>query len=248
MIIYTIVTACLILLLAMYLRKRNNLSTNTTATNPIVLTVKKQTPTKEEAILLVKQLEHLGYFQYAEPADVAELKADLTSSITAGFISTLYHKRTLLPLDFRLYSLDGETLFEQDGFTDYLKEMAPLFDKMDFELRISHHVEEADAYLNHSITLNGKDYIIFDHFDGYGWGEAAQRFAEILNDQLALQQKQERLYLINGANDGSAVFLTEAQFQLLNPVLKDERWKPLPVERWCQVFEVNPKNYIRNGK
>lgn len=249
MIVYTIIAVSAITSLILYLIKKSKPSPAVATSNTATLvSAKKHLPTPEEAIILVKELAKLGYYQYAADTDIAALKSDLTSSLTSGIISTIYHERTFLPLDLRLYMLDGETLFEQGGFTDYLREMKPLFEKMDFDLDISHHREEGDAYIDHHITLNGKTYIIFDHFDGYGWGEAAQRFAEILNDQLALQHKAERIYLINGANDGAAIFLTNAQFKLLDQVLKDDRWKPLPVERWCQVFQVNPGNYIRNGK
>ncbi len=121
--------------------------------------------------------------------------------------------------------------------------MAPLFEKMHFKLNITNHVEEYDKWLNHRITINGKEYLIFKNFKGYGWGEASQRFAEILNEQLTLQDIDEQLYLINGANDGSAVFLKHAQFELLYSVLKDKHWKPLPVEEWCKVFKVDPEKY-----
>jgi hypothetical protein len=84
--------------------------------------------------------------------------------------------------------------------------------------------------LNHTITINNKKYIIFEKFKGYGWGEAAQRFADIINDQLQLQGSAERIYLASGGNDGRAIFLTENQFNLLDPVLKGENDRPLKVE------------------
>ena len=71
---------------------------------------------------------------------------------------------------------------------------------MNLKLEITNHIEDwhNEKGLNHYITLNGKEYIIFKNFNDSGWGEAAQRFAEIINDQLELQNKDERLYLISG--------------------------------------------------
>ena len=118
---------------------------------------------------------------------------------------------------------------------------------MNFKVDISNHIEEADNHwLNHRVTINGKPYILFENFEGYGWGEAAQRFAEVINEQLELQKKDERLYLINGANDGTSIYLTDDQFNLIDSVLKDEKWKPLKVEEWCKVFKVDPTKYKKN--
>jgi hypothetical protein len=62
----------------------------------------------------------------------------------------------------------------------------------------------------------------------------------MINDQLQIQNKDERLYLINGGNDGAAVFLNDKQFQLIDKSLTDEQWKPLKIDKWCKVFEVTP--------
>ena len=218
------------------------------ATNAAADATKKPQMTVEEAQNVVKGLEDLGYYKYADPKDLDTLRNDLISSL-AGYsvLSTVYNERTFIPLDNRLFLFDGETLFEQNGFMDAINSMRPLFDKMNFKVDITNHIEEADTnWLNHKVTINGKPYVIFANFEGYGWGEAAQRFAEIINDQLQLQNKDERLYLINGANDGTAIYLTRDQFNLLDKVLMDERWKPLPVDKWCKVFEVDPTKYKKN--
>jgi hypothetical protein len=204
--------------------------------------------TIEQAEKIVTQLEEIGYYKYAEPNDLDTLRKDLLSSIADhGVLSTVYNDRSFIPLDNRLFLLDGETLFEQDGFMDAIKSMRPLFNKMSFKVDITNHVEEADNQsLNHSVTINGNSYIIFEDFEGYGWGEVAQRFAEIINDQLELQKKDERLYLINGGNDGQSIYLTNEQFNLIDTFLKDDQWKPLKVDKWCKVFQVDPTKYRKN--
>jgi hypothetical protein len=190
----------------------------------------------------VKQLIDLGYYKYADPMDVDSLKEDLIATIAKyGILSTLYFDKSLTPKDYRYYMFDGETVFEQNGFTDMLKDMKGSFDKMGLKLEIINHIEEVDPVtkgLHHELTLNGKRYVIFKNFKDYGWGEAAQKFAEMINDQLQLQNIDERLYLINGANDGTAVFLTEQQFQLIDKTFTDDRWKPMKADKWCKVFDV----------
>jgi hypothetical protein len=198
--------------------------------------------TLQEAEGIVNQLTDLGYYKYADLQDIDSLKQDLINSLSQyGVLSTICFDTPIIPKDYRYYYFDGETIFEQGGFDDALTEMQIFFKKIELKLEITNHIEEADTMtdgLNHEITLNGKRYIIFKDFRGYGWGEAAQKFAEMINDQLQIQGKDERLYLINGGNDGSAVFLTNQQFMLIDKALKDDQWKPLKVEQWCKLNKI----------
>lgn len=209
-------------------------------------TEKKLFISKQEAERVVNQLSELGYYKYANPGDVDSLKADLVSSISAyGVLSTLFPDRPtsldqpIISKDYRYYLFDGETIFEKGGFTSTLKEMQAFFDKIDLKLDITNHIEEinpATRGLNHELTVNGKQYIIFHELTrGYAWDDAAKKYAEMINDQLEMQNKNERLYLISGGNDGAAVFLTDELFQFINKLLVDEQWKPLPVSRWYKM-------------
>lgn len=198
---------------------------------------------------IVEKLDELGYFKYAAESDISEIKNDLVDSLTklnylgsVSFDESPYNSK-----DYRHYHFDGEDLFEEGGFIWQLEAMKTLFDKMNFKIEISNHIENWDNEkgLNHFITLNGKEYVIFKNFNGNGWGEAAQRFAEIINDQLELQNKDERLYLVNGGNDGNAVYLTDKQFELLDPILKGTE-RPLKVNDWSRVHQVDRQNYSQH--
>ena len=199
--------------------------------------IKKGTPNSHE---IVDQLERLGYFRYTEKNDLEELKMEISSGLKEGHcLSTIYSdKSPYTAKELRHYGLDGEALFEEGGFLDCLMAIKPTFDKMGLELTFSNYVEEWDPendWLNHRITINGKEYTIFKNFKGVGWAEAAQRFADIINDQLRIQGTDERLYLANGGNDGMAIFLTEKQFELLDPILKNPNERPQRIEVWCKL-------------
>ncbi|HSZ31810.1 MAG TPA: hypothetical protein VK772_00790 [Puia sp.] len=198
---------------------------------------------------IVKKLDELGYFKYAELSDIPEIKKDLIDSLTrlnylgsVSFDESPYNSK-----EYRHYHFDGEDLFEEGGFIWQLEAMKTLFEKMNFKTEISNHIEDWDNEkgLNHFITLNGKEYVIFKNFNSSGWGEAAQRFAEIINDQLELQDNDERLYLVNGGNDGNAVYLTDKQFELLDPILKGKE-RPLKIDDWCKIHQVDRQNYNRH--
>lgn len=212
--------------------------------NKMATATNKRTPflSMPEATAVVGRLMELGYFKYAAPEDLDELKNELCTSISDfGILSTSYLGTTTIPKDHRLYLLDGEELFEEGGFTNALNQMQELFNKMNLKFEISDHIEEWDdtaKALNHELTVNGKRYEIFKSMKEYGWGEAALYFAQMINDQLHLQQKDEKMYLINGGNDGSAVFLTHDQLDVVQTLCKERKWRPLPTEEWCLEMQV----------
>ncbi|MCW3089852.1 MAG: hypothetical protein JWP81_921 [Ferruginibacter sp.] len=192
----------------------------------------------------VQKLDELGYFKYAKKNDLEELKTEVFNSLkNEGYLSTIHiEEAPYNSKDFRHYWLDGEALFEPDGFTNYFKDFGHFFKMIDMKFIITNHIEEWDAeneILNHSITINNKEYAIFTNFNGIGWSEAAKRFAEILNDQFIIQGKDEKIYLASGGNDGYAVILTEAQFNLLDPLLNASADRPLKIEDWCKFMQIN---------
>ena len=205
---------------------------------------KKQFTTIEIAREYVNKLEQLGYYNYADSINVEKLKADLAESIHKhGVLSAIESEvKPYDPLDYRLYCLDGETLYEKNGILEAIEFMLPSFNRIGIKMVVTNHYEkwERETGLNHSLSLNGKEYVLFKNFKEMGWGEAAQKFSEMINDQLSIHGKEERLYLINGGNDGSAIFLSLPQFAYIDSILTDKKWKPLILADWCEKFEVLP--------
>lgn len=196
---------------------------------------------------VIAELERLDYFAYTDPADQNQVKEELGKGLAEEHYFPFIEvgRPRYKGIDARQYTLDNETLFEEGGILEKLTEMTPLFTKMNIKMEISDHVEGYDGIgLNHLITLNGKPYLIFQQWKGYGWGESAQRFADIVNDQLAIQNSNERLYLIQGAEDGRAVFLTSEQYTLVRPLIDDIRECPLPTKEWCEAWGVTWKNVV----
>ncbi len=226
---------------------RNNKGNAKAQPNNIVsskLALKSNVSIKPEEF--VSKLDSLGYFKYADDKNIELLKKDNLSSFKKdGTWGRLWDDETLIPLDYRNYGSDGETLFEQGGFDAILKDMKPTFDKIGFTLSVDEQFEEWDSeneWLNHRITLNGTEYVIFKNFKGYGWGEAAQRFAEIINAEFEKQGIDERVYLINGGNDGSLIVLDSQLYNYFYEVFTEPQWKPLEVKEWAKVMRIAPMN------
>lgn len=194
----------------------------------------------------VTNLEKLGYFKYAEPKDVDSLKATMIRlHDPTNELVTIWDDETSLPKDYRLYWCDSEALFEAGGFKEMLARLQPTFDKIGLKINVTSHTEELDAknnWLNHSVIINGTNYTIFKKFTGIGWGEAVQTLADILNNELKLQNKEDRIYLIHGGNDGRIIFLNLAQFKYIDSVYNNKEWKPLEVKEWCREMNVTPIN------
>lgn len=199
---------------------------------------------KKAAEDFVKRIDELGYFKYTDSSKLDSLKI----SIVAGFdpeneLTTIWDDNTGVPQDYRYYSCDGESVYEQGGVTDLLKALQPSFDKFGFKCEISAHFEEWDdknKWLNHRITINGTEYVIFKNFKETGWGEAVKRISEILNEELAKQAKDERIYLASGGNDGRLIFLNKELYEYIYSVYKNPMWKPLELEEWAKVMSVEP--------
>jgi hypothetical protein len=198
---------------------------------------------KDEAEKFVKQLDELGYFKYANKSDVDSLKETFIIEFDpTAELTSIWDDDTNLPKDFRYYFCDGEEVYEEGGITGLLKDLRPVFDKMNFKCEVSSHFEEWDEknkWLNHKITINGTEYIILKNFKDYGWGEAPFRIAQILNIELKKQKIDEQIYLVNGGNDGRLALLTNAQYALIDKTYTDESWKPLEINRWAKVSKVD---------
>ena len=212
--------------------------------NPAEEFVNSNQTTKITAKVFVEKIDSLGYFKYANQKDVEALKQNhLESFDQEGSWGGIWDNKTNTPLDYRYYFCDGEYVYEQGGFTGTLKELKPTFEKLGFKLTVDRHFEEWDReneWLNHTITLNGNDYVIYKNFKGFGWGEAVQRLAEILNAELEKQNIEERIYLISGGNEGSLIFLDDALYKYFYEVFTNPQWKPLEVNEWAKVMDVKP--------
>ncbi|SDS40816.1 hypothetical protein SAMN04515667_2108 [Formosa sp. Hel1_31_208] len=212
--------------------------------NPLYQFINTEKDSKITAKEFVNKIDALGYFKYTETKNLNALKQNhLESFSQGGSWGGIWDEETNLPLDNRYYICDGESVYEQDGFTEMLDEMKSTLEKIGFTLHIDDHFEEWDnqnEWLNHRITINGNEYVIFKNFKGYGWGEAVQRLAEILNSEFKKQNIAERVYLINGGNDGSLIFLDDDLYHYFYNVFTDPQWKPLEVNEWMEVMGVKP--------
>ncbi|MFV0531670.1 MAG: hypothetical protein ACK5MD_09595 [Flavobacteriales bacterium] len=202
---------------------------------------------KDEAEKFVKRLDEFGYFNYADNSDLDILKATFIKEFDPeAELITIWDDNTHLPKDFRYYFCDGEEVYEKDGIIGLLKDLKTVFDKMNFKCDITNHFEEWDKkskWLNHRITINGTEYIVFKNFKGYGWVEAPFRIAQILNIELQKQNIAEQVYLVNGGNDGRLALLTKEQYDFIYSTYKDKNWKPLEINEWANISKLDIKKY-----
>jgi hypothetical protein len=195
----------------------------------------------------VQQIYELGYFKYAANVDVENLKVQVAQHFNQ--YTELYSDRdekTRTPKDYRIYSCDGEDVFEEGGIMNMLKELEPAFEKIGFKFNITNHIEEWDEqnrWVNQSLVMNGTGYIIFKNFEGQGWGEAPYRLADILNKEFEKHGIEERIYLAAGGNDGGLFVLTPALYKYIYTVFTSPELKPLEITEWANTMDVKLPDY-----
>ncbi|WP_151825509.1 hypothetical protein [Acinetobacter ursingii] len=221
----TLITLFLILGIFLYLNKK-----------------RKSFLKKTYAEKFVNDLEALNYFKYTSQLDYLNVKKYFIENFDPqGELCTQWDEKKGFSKDYRYYLCAGENIFEQGGIPELLKELMPAFSKMNFYCNVKNNFEvwdEKNEWLNHRITINEVEYIIFYNFKGYGWGEAPYKIAQILNNELEKQNIDERCYLINGGNDGRLALLTHDQYQLIYKTYTDKKWKPLQINEWAKEFDV----------
>lgn len=199
---------------------------------------------KESGADVIKRLDDLGYFKYAESDKVTALKDDLMKSYDKyGILSTVTDSKTLLPYDYRLYFCDGEALFESGGLESYLGFAKHAFEKRGLKFNWSDEVtNEKGNNLNHRVAVNGKEYVAFEGTTKRTniWGVAQLNFYNMLNDQLEVQGSDERIYPISSGEEGYFVLLSKELFDYISTTFyqgKDIRkWDiPYPVGKWKEV-------------
>jgi len=207
--------------------------------------LKRNKKPKASAIKFVNQLFVLGYFKYADAENIEDLKNEMIDNYDPNNeLISIWDDDTDVPLDFRYYFCDGEAVFEEGGFIGMLEEIKPTLNKIGLKIVVDKHFEDWDSnteWLNHRITINGTEYVIFKNFKGYGWGEAALRFAEIINKEAELQSVNERIYLASGGNDGRLIFLTTELYNYIYTVYKNPLWKPLDSLEWMKAMSIKSR-------
>ncbi|NRD19471.1 hypothetical protein HNV08_05380 [Winogradskyella eckloniae] len=196
---------------------------------------------KVSATEFVTTLEKLGYYKYAEASTIDSLKNDLIKNYdpTNEFV-TIWNEDSGVPLDYRYYWCDGETVFEAGGFIALLEQVQPTLHKIGLKIHVTNHFEEWDQkneWLNHRITINGAEYVIFKNFKDYGWAEAVMRFAQIINQEAKNQGVEDLVYLASAGNDGRLIFLNQALYNYIYSVYTNQNLKPLEVNEWIKVMK-----------
>ena len=150
----------------------------------------------------VDRLEQLGFFKYVSTAERNAAKSEFQNIGWAA----IYGQTG------RLFPADAESLAE-GRVGQFLRDIEPFLKKQGVIInKVEDHFDEN----GYSITVNGKDYVIYNADDlkrdetqpASIWGLATVRGFAIVNELLVDAKSSERLYAVNGGNDLFGFFLT----------------------------------------
>lgn len=199
-------------------------------TTPAIQAAPITTPKKLSGGEFISELSRLGYFDYTDKTRLKMVQDSLKArlSMSREFLTEQNHQQPFQFYDARFYSCgDGEELYEEGGAVSLLEEMKPFLQRLGIPVNYSN-----DSYLNgiHSMVLNGTTYYLAVG-SPLMWGETIQKFAEMLNAELAKHHSNEQIYICQDETV-YMVFLTKEQYELVMAnFLPDKR--PLPASEWA---------------
>lgn len=196
---------------------------------------KKKTNPKQ----FIEALEQKGYFKYVTQDNIDKIKLEMANDFhPKATVPMAWDEEANTSIDLRSHFCDGEDVFEQEGITNMLNDLKPHFKAFGLKIDITQHYEEWDDKkgLNHTITINNTNHIIFENYDeDGGWGLAPKRLAEILNYEFEKQGVEERVYLSMGGNEGLIHFFTDEQYKIIDANLTNKNEKPLSIDKWSKL-------------
>jgi hypothetical protein len=178
---------------------------------------------------LVDHLIALGYLQYTPPSDVQAARRELVESLSNAGLDTEWDERCVAR-DRRSYPADNEDLAE-GGLGEVILLMKGVLEAEGVRLASVEDEAQGERY---DLLLDGRRFCVYDGaatMDGVElWVTATRRLLEIVSELLQAAGSEERLYGINGGNDGRCILLTEKMYALLrSPALQlDASAMPYP--------------------
>lgn len=198
-------------------KKINRNNTKTASRSP-QNTYEKRIDNKTQAALsktsVLYDLKNLSYFDYANDIDQA-IDETFKGYSDDGIINFPYNVLG------RIFYLDGEFIFEQDGLANQIESMTSLFKEMGLTVTIEDYKEvfTAERYLKRDIKING---MIYNGLPATDWGDASEACIRIINQILKANNKNEKVFLLFADETSTMILLTEEQFEYLDTLIPDE--------------------------
>lgn len=168
---------------------------------------------------LLDQLEKLGFYRYATPGQVSELKAEAAKT---GYLFGGEGAR-------RDYMADSEDLAE-GGVKRFVDEILPLLEELGVR---GVTLEEDFGEEGYLVFVNGIRLVMYTEDEmrnGDIWELTTKRAFALVNDLLEKAGSPERVYQLYGGNDLRAIFLTPEMFEAIRASgALDAKEMPVPI-------------------
>jgi len=206
---------------------------------------------QSQAREVVEKLKELNYFEYVPQNRLDFVLNDFIKNIDLnyelpGVWDEDENNQNMKDLCHRVHWYDTDFIFRQTGLSSIIENLLPSFEKYEFIFEVKEiyeHWDEENNWANQRITINQTNYTILKNYDELGWGETAQRFAQIVNLELEKQGKNLRAYIAMGWNDGQIVFLTDQLFEYITNTYENIYRRPTKIEEWARLNQVPQLDY-----
>jgi hypothetical protein len=185
-------------------------------------------PSSDEAEAIVEQLIELGFLKFVPASEKTTIREQLVDNVRRHYLGSDWDDECN-SADRRNYQADNEDLAEGDVGRVLLR-MKGVLTQEGVTLE---SVEDDFGQERYRIVINGTLHLIYDYSSSPQedwWTLATKRLLEIVDSLQEDAGSHERLFAINGGNDGRVILLTPEMHNLLrkNQHIFDDDWMPRP--------------------
>ena len=216
--------------------------------------------------IVVEELARQDYFKYTDYQHYKEAMLIAAEQLAEGGFDCTLHEHEepqFASLDYRQSRLAGSDLDSYDGYIWAIEAMKEGFTRIGLMIKSIKGRDEKseeddfddwdgedDIDLLHEdeykLNINNKEYPLFANHSGENNHQKwlnVKTLAEIINDQLVLQGKDERVYLSKDVCDeygGHCAFMTASQYAIIAPCMNESNAESIwSVEDWSQMHGLS---------
>jgi hypothetical protein len=208
---------------------------------------------KTKASELADQLDLVGYFSF-----LIDNKCEIKNKFIEHYNSFSSYLPVLnedigedkiISLDNRSYFAEATSLYDLEFFKVFLDRIKPTFTLLNVPFHITNMEggwDTENLEYNLSVHINNNRYELLTNFHNGFLGYAVYKIAEMVNDVLAKNKCNNRVYLTGQGEIIAWHFLTLEQFDCAFNHYEKKESKPMKIDEWLLIAEKGNLVFFKN--